>query len=197
MEPFCYTFCLTNTGSSLYRVDIHNEVCIEQWSEKYLLAFEQEKKCIETAAGKRKLKAVVFHVGGTSVKDMPGKEIVDILVCPDAAFVPEDLIPALESIGYRNLGECGRPGRYFLTKGYKPLETFYLHLCSKDHPVAKDQLLFKKILEENEALRHKYAYLKHLLEYAYPQDRNMYRELKGMFVEGVLGGYRHANDQNK
>ena len=64
-----------------------------------------------------------------------------------------------------------------MAKGEKPLETFYLHLCRKDHQVARDQLLFKRILEEDEAIRQKYVYAKHLLEYEFPENRNMYREL--------------------
>ena len=174
------------------RGDIHNEVWIEQWTEEYLRVFEQEKQNLIAAIDERGLKAEVYHVGGTAVRDMPGKEIIDILVCPDPAFAPEGLIPALESTGYRNLAECCRPGRLFLTKGDKPLETFYLHLCRKDHQVARDQLLFKKILEEDEAIRQRYTYTKHLLEYEFPENRNMYRELKGLFVEGVLSGYRLA-----
>ena len=136
-------------------------------------------------------------MGSTAVRDMPGKEIIDILVCPDPAFMPEDLIPALEGASYTNLGECGRPERFFLAKGDKPLETLYIHLCRRDHQVARDQLLFKRILEEDETIRQKYAYTKHLLEYEFPEDRNRYRELKGLFVQGVLSGYRLAAGESK
>ena len=179
------------------RGNIHTEVWIEQWTEEYLRVFGQEKQNIITAIDERELKAEVYHVGSTAVRDMPGKEIIDILVCPDAASATEDLIPALENIGYTNYGECGRPGRFFLTKGDKPLETFYIHLCRGDHQVAQDQLLFKRILEKNEAIRQKYAYTKHLLEYEFPEDRDMYRELKGLFVQGVLSGYRLAIDESE
>ena len=177
--------------------DIHNEVWIEQWTEEYLRVFSQEKQSITATIDERGFKAEVYHVGSTAVRDMPGKEIIDILVCPDPAFALKDLIPALESIDYTNYGECGRPGRFFLTKGDKPLETFYIHLCRRDHQVAQDQLLFNKILEEDEAIRQRYAYTKHLLEYEFSENRNMYRELKGLFVQGVLSGYRLAAGKSK
>ena len=57
---------------------------------------------------------------------MPAKPIIDILVCPDRDVSLEDCIPDLERIGYRNLGECGRPGRYFLSTGEEPGKTFYV-----------------------------------------------------------------------
>ena len=176
--------------------NIHNDVWIEQWTEDYLRVFEQEKQCITAAVTLSGLQAEIFHVGSTSVRDLPGKEIIDILVCPDTAFTPEAIIPALEGIGYTNLEECGRPGRYFLTKGNKPLETFYLHLCRRDHQVARDQLLFKRILAGSELLRRRYAYAKHLLAYQFSDDRNTYRALKGLFVEGVLSSYRYAIEQD-
>ena len=82
-----------------------------------------------------------------------------------------------------------------MVKGDKPLETFYLHLCLEDNQVARDQLLFKAILQGNAQIRQRYSYAKHLLEDLFPDDRNMYRELKGLFVEGVLSGYRFALEE--
>ena len=43
-----------------------------------------------------------------------------------------------------------------------------------------------------EFLRAKYRYTKHLLECEYPDNRELYREMKGMFISDVLGGYRQA-----
>ena len=172
--------------------DIHNEVRIAPWTQDCLSAFEREKRSIDAAGAGTGMKATIYHVGGTSVPGLAGKQIIDILVCPDSAFAPEALMPALESIGYTCLGECGRRGRLFLVRGDKPLDTFYLHLCSEDNPVARNQLLFKEILENNEIIRQRYADAKLLLESLFPEDRSIYRELKGLFIEGVLSGYRLA-----
>ena len=62
----------------------------------------------------------------TQPEGMPAKPIIDILVCPDRDVSLEDCIPDLERIGYRNLGEYGRPGRYFLSSGEEPGKTFYV-----------------------------------------------------------------------
>ena len=58
--------------------------------------------------------------------------------------------------------------------------------------MAKDQLTFKWIEGTNLTVRRKYKRLKILLADAFPDDREMYRELKGLFIEGVLSAYRQA-----
>ena len=172
--------------------DIHNEVWLAPWDPKWAHEFHMEKQCIVGSMMAEEHSAFVRHVGSTAIEGMPAKPIIDILVCPDRDVSLEDCIPDLERIGYRNLGECGRPGRYFLSSGEEPGKTFYLHLCYEDNPVAQDQLLFLEIMKESESLRAKYRYTKHLLECEYPDNREMYREMKGLFISGVLGGYRHA-----
>ena len=104
----------------------------------------------------------------------------------------EAIIADLERIGYKNLGDGGRAGRYFLSRGDKPNETFYVHLCYEDNQMAKDQLTFKWIEGTNLTVRRKYKRLKIMLADAFPDDRDMYRELKGLFIEGVLSAYRQA-----
>ena len=58
--------------------------------------------------------------------------------------------------------------------------------------MAKDQLTFKWIEDTNLTVRRKYKRLKILLADTFPDDREMYRELKGLFIEGVLSAYRQA-----
>ena len=171
---------------------IHNDVWLEPWTPEWLHEFHMEKQCIIGALIDDGGSVSVRHVGSTSIEGMSAKPIIDILVCPDRSVPLESCIPKLERIGYRNLGECGRPGRYFLSSGDEPGKTFYLHLCYEDNPVAQDQLLFQRLLRESVYLHARYRYTKHLLEGEYPDDRNMYREMKGLFIDGVLEGYRQA-----
>ena len=41
-------------------------------------------------------------------------------------------------------------------------------------------------------LRASYSYTKYMLACLYPHDRGKYRMMKGLFITGVLSGYRHA-----
>ena len=170
--------------------DIHNDVWLEEWTPEWSRAFHIEKQRITDTMIANGHHGCVRHVGSTAIEGMPAKPIIDILVCPDKAIPLEDCIPDLEHIGYRNLGECGRAGRYFLSISNGPGKTFYLHLCYDDNSVAQDQILFQKILKESELLRARYRYTKHMLEGVFSEERHMYRMVKGFFIDGVLAGYR-------
>ena len=77
------------------------------------------------------------------------------------------------------------------------------HHPDNDTPIAKNMESFpitraggtrraRRLLRESVYLHARYRYTKHLLEGEYPDDRNMYREMKGLFIDGVLEGYRQA-----
>ena len=159
------------------------------------MRFAQEKERIAEAIDRAGLSGEVLHVGSTSIEGMCSKPIIDILLCPDHKIPLETFLPVLEGCGYIDLGECGRPGRYFLVSGDKPNETFYVHLCYKDHQVAQDQLLFQQIERSNKVVASNYVELKLRLAEAFPEDRNMYRMLKGLYIESILDVWRSSNDQ--
>ena len=176
-------------------LSIHEAVYHVPWKDSWAVSFQKEKERILTALDAASHAADIYHVGSTSIVGMYSKPIIDILVCPGKDIPVEEVIPDLEQIGYLNLGDGGRQDRYFLSFGDKPNETFYVHLCHEDNQVAQDQLLFQKIERENETVRKKYARLKVLLSDVLPDDRVMYREIKGLFIEGVLSAYRQAVDE--
>ena len=169
---------------------IHRVTKMVPWQESWENTFETEKNLIAEAMASAKLSGHVYHIGSTSVKGMISKPIIDILVCPETGSAVEGFLPTLEEIGYTNLGECGRPGRYFMTKGDEDNKTFYLHLCHEDHQVAKDQKLFRFIETNDPVIFSQYMHLKQMLAAAFPLDRNIYRSVKSTFVEGVLSAYR-------
>ena len=173
-------------------VDIHREVYLVPWKKEWAHIFRMEKQNILSTLAASDHTADIRHVGSTSVREMIAKPISDIQICPDKHIPLEAIIADLERIGYKNLGDGGRVGRYFLSRGDKPNETFNVHLCYEDHQVAKDQLTFKWIESTNLTVHRKYKRLKVLLADAFPDDREMYRELKGLFIEGVLSAYRQA-----
>ena len=174
-------------------MDIHNDVILSPWQESWLREFHLEKQCLIGILQANEHDDEVFHVGSTSVKGMLSKPIIDILICPDDKTEPGIIASELEGFGYRNLGECGRPGRYFLVSGDKSNETFYVHLCYKDHQVAQDQLLFQQIERSNKVVASNYVELKLRLAEAFPEDRNMYRMLKGLYIESILDVWRSNN----
>ncbi len=174
---------------------IHDEVKLIPWQESWEDSFQKEKQQITEALGAAGFAAEIYHVGSTSVKGMVSKPVIDILVCPNGNTELEAAAAALEEIGYANLGECGRLGRCFLSKGTEPNETFYLHLCHRDHPVAKDQLLFQALERSVPEVFQNYISIKETAAELFPDDRNAYREMKGWYIDGVLGAARASGEK--
>lgn len=172
--------------------DIHNQVRLVPWQEEWGKVYHMEKQCIIGILFDLCGTVEVYHVGSTSVKGMISKPIIDILVCLDEKVSLEEAVAQLEKFQYRNLGECGKPGRYFLSSGDEPGKTFYLHLCHKNHPVAQDQLLFQELERNNPTIFSNYYMLKTELAALFPDNRMMYRRIKGMYIESVLSAYRMA-----
>ena len=175
---------------------IHDEVKLIPWQESWADSFQKEKQRITDAIGTAGLAAEVYHVGSTSVKGMVSKPVVDILVCPSESTGLNETAATLKEIGYANLGECGRPGRYFLSKGTDPNEMFYLHLCHRNHQVAKDQLLFQELERSVPEVFQNYISIKETAAELFPDDRNAYREMKGWYIDGVLGAARAAGEKD-
>ena len=101
-------------------IDIHNEVYLIPWKEEWAHIFLVEKQNILAALAASEHTADIRHVGSTSVRGMVAKPIIDIQICPDRGIPLEAIIADLEHIGYKNLGDGGRTGRYFLSRGDKP-----------------------------------------------------------------------------
>ena len=174
-------------------MDIHNDVILSPWQESWHREFHLEKQCLIGILQANEHDVEIFHVGSTSVKGMISKPIIDILICPDDKTEPGIIASELEGFGYRNLGECGRPGRFFLSSGDEPGKTFYVHVCHKSHQVAQDQLLFQKLLRTSPEIFKGYFHLKLVLADAFPEARFEYREAKGAYVNGILSAYRLGN----
>lgn len=171
----------------------HDKVTLIPWQESWTTVFEGERQRIEEAFCADAIAAKVYHIGSTSVRGMISKPIIDILVCPQGVFSLEETAAALEKMGYTNLGECGRPGRYFMSKGSVPNEAFYLHLCYENHQVVKDQLLFQKLERSVPEVFRNYIYIKRTAAELYSDDRDAYREMKGWYIDAVLAAARCAD----
>ncbi len=171
----------------------HDTVVITPWQSMWEDKFKKEKNIIEASLNECGLIGQILHVGSTSIQGMPSKPIIDILMLVDDSQAFEPYIEALCRSDYHYLGECGRPGRHFFSKGDLPNNSFYLHLCYQDNQVARDQLLFQKIERNDTTVFSNYMNMKYIAAAAFSEDRNMYRVLKGTFIDTVLHLYRDMN----
>lgn len=168
----------------------HTEVKLVPWSDQWVGLFEKEKVILEACLRKHGFEAKLLHTGSTSITGMISKPIIDILVLVEEGKQGA-AAEALKTLGMTNLGECGRPGRYFLSADTKEF-SYYIHVTTKDNQVAKDQLTFQRLEMENEVIRNGYIMEKLVVADMFPDDRNSYRLFKGGFIESVLAAYRQG-----
>lgn len=66
------------------------------------------------------------------------------------------------------------------------VRTHHLHLVAIDDPQWGNYLQFRDRLRADEALRIRYAMLKHTLQQQFAQDRKGYTAAKQEFIRGIL-----------
>ena len=166
--------------------EFHQRVEIVEYDENWPVRFEEEARKIKKAMKMLHAPYQIHHVGGTSVPGMASKPIIDILVTVGQEHIDTAASILNMSCDYYYFGECGRPGRIFMSKGASAQDAFYLHLTTKNNKVALDQLAFHDILMNHPALAAEYVRVKKAAAAKYPRDRGNYQNAKRPFIESVL-----------
>ncbi|MCH9621727.1 MAG: hypothetical protein S4CHLAM20_11530 [Chlamydiia bacterium] len=128
--------------------------------------FKKEKKIILDCLGTSCLQ--IEHIGSTSIKDMPAKCDLDILLVIDDLAKADKLV----EVGYDSRGEFNIPLRYFFSKNNEESKV-NLHVCEKDHGFVPLQLCFRDYLR------------------AHPDRAKEYAELKYEILKRTDAGKRH------
>lgn len=125
----------------------------------------------------------VEHVGSSSVPYYGGKPIIDIIAAVSLIDTFPERINDFIALGYSILGECGRPGRYFLTYNRGKTTLFHLHVVQKDSDYWRDLLSFRNFLRSNRKFSLKYHNFKCSLLRKYKNNRTFYRLAKGIWFD--------------
>lgn len=159
----------------------HTEVRLHLYDPRWVTEYEEEKSVLSGILVENGLTPEIHHVGSTSVPGMIAKQIIDMLVIlPDADAVREAVIVMIR-VGYTFLGDGGRSGRYFLSCDDSDFP-YYLHVTTAENRVAREQLLFREILRNSKEIMFDYMGFKQNAAEMYPDDRSMYRIVKGYFI---------------
>jgi len=129
----------------------------------------------------------IDHVGSTSVKNLPGKPIVDILISVKDWDSAAEIVNGLKDLNYYVSETCESTPRVFLTKYLAEGGVgFHIHICEPDQKWAQDMLAFKEELSEDKKLADDYATLKYKLAEAHSDDIESYSLGKKDFIELAL-----------
>lgn len=134
----------------------------------------------------------IEHVGSTSIRGLPGKPTIDILVGTAGAEVGPAVRQIMADLGYEHRGEMGVPGRNYFRKGATYPRGFNVHIVELDGELWNDNLLFRDYLRAHPQIAWEYAQLKErIVDAMAAQDASVaYGAGKAPFIEDVLADAR-------
>ena len=152
----------------------------EQWKRDFLMIKD------ELAAVLGQLAMRIEHVGSTSVEGLSAKPIIDIDIVIKDHTVFEEVVSALETIGYQHEGDLGVPGREaFKYDGKEHLRKHHLYVCTEDSPELKRHIAFRDYLRTHSDAMQEYSRIKEEGAKLYPYDIDRYIEYKSPFIEKI------------
>ena len=152
----------------------------EQWKHDFL----QIKAELANVLGQ--LAIEIEHVGSTSVQGLSAKPIIDIdIVIKDYSGL-ENVISALEKIGYQHEGNLGITGREaFKYDGKEHLRKHHLYVCPEDSQELRKHIAFRDYLKAHPDAVREYSRIKEEGAELYPNDIDRYIEHKSPFIEKI------------
>lgn len=128
--------------------------------------------------------ATIEHVGSTSVPGLAAKPVIDIDIVAHSRDAVMSSIRALETIGYRHVGDLDIPGREAMREPAND-PRHHMYVCARDAVPLIEHLTFRDYLRANPSKAAEYAALKRQLATRF-DDVNDYAEAKTDFVRACL-----------
>ncbi|MCR5798509.1 MAG: GrpB family protein [Lachnospiraceae bacterium] len=151
-----------------------------QWGQD----FRQIKNELKNALGDLALR--IEHVGSTSVQGLSAKPIIDIDVVIKDYTVFEDVVFALNKIGYRHEGNMGIEGREAFKYDNKDhLKKHHLYVCPQDSAELARHIAFRDHLRRDPEAVREYSMIKEKGAELFPYDIERYIEYKSPFIEKI------------
>lgn len=136
----------------------------------------------------------IYHVGSTSIPNMPAKPILDIVATAPALQDVEDMRPTLEELGGEWRGEFGIVGRRYVPFSSDGLSMIHLHLYGADHADPERMLWFRDWMRSHPDDAAEYAELKRACATKFGFDRLAYTEAKGPFIASIFAKIEGQRD---
>ena len=159
-----------------------NKYKFREYKNNYPKLYNKEKKKLENIIPN----AIIEHVGSTSVEELGGKGIIDILVA-----VPKKDIKKIRDkliiVKYVLSKTGGSKDRIFFSKDYGLLKKRRVHLSLTyiNSVTYKNAIKFREALRKNKELRDKYSFIKKEAISLGKKNKD-YREHKTEFIKEVL-----------
>lgn len=155
---------------------------IHPYSADWNSHFNDIKSVLDEAL--QRLDYSIEHVGSTAVPGLAAKPIIDIDIIFKDTKTFQQIRQALESIGYKYVGNQGIEDReVFKREGTSQddvLDTIkhHLYVCSAESPALKRHLITRDYLRNNEWAKTEYQQMKYALAEKAGQEQKKYAALK-------------------
>jgi GrpB-like predicted nucleotidyltransferase (UPF0157 family) len=150
--------------------------------------FAAERDALRRAIGPW-LRGEIEHIGSTAVPGMAAKPVIDMMAPVESLQASRPALERLAALGY-----CYAPYRedvmHWLCKPSPRHRTHHLHLVVAGSPLWEDRIAFRDALRADPAVARRYAELKERLAREHRDDREVYTDSKGPFIEFVLRSLR-------
>ena len=161
-------------------------VLVQPYNKAWKQNFIDIKAELQDALGE--LALAIEHVGSTSVDGLSAKPIIDIDVVIKEEML-DDVIWALQRIGYQHEGNLGIPGREaFKYDGKEHLQKHHLYVCPQDSAELRRHIAFRDYLRTHPEAVREYSRIKEEGASLYPLDMAKYIEHKSPFIERIYTG---------
>jgi len=153
-----------------------------EYKNNYPKLFEKEKEKLKKIIPSSKIE----HIGSTSVLNLGGKGIIDILI----SVTKKDLEKAKDKLVNSNYSLSktgGNKNRIFFEKeyGFFKKRKVHIHLTFVNSKICKEAIKFRNLLRKNKTLREKYSNIKQKAISLGKKNKD-YRDFKEKFVREVL-----------
>ncbi len=143
--------------------------------------FDVESKSVTDALGKNVV--AVHHIGSTAIPNIYAKPVIDLLVEVKDIIQVDGQHSAMESLGYKVMGEFGIPGRRFFRKdNHEGVRTHHIHIFEIASAQVERHLAFRDYMLAHPEDAQKYSELKRELARRYPQNIDKYMDGKDGFI---------------
>lgn len=160
-----------------------NNIQVVEHNDNWIHFFEQEESLIKCIL-QRYIKKI-YHIGSTSIPNMPSKPIIDILI----AVTDLDFIALIEKkliqLNYSKLNRSIIPYRSFFTSKTQDTINYNCHIYESGDPQVIRHCRFRDYLISHEKEATAYASLKQQLAAQYPTNIMEYAKGKNAFVRSI------------
>jgi GrpB-like predicted nucleotidyltransferase (UPF0157 family) len=174
---------------------VNEPIELHPYDPDWPAVFERERELIAPLFPVPPL--LIEHMGSTSIRGLPAKPIIDLIVLVDDVATARAAIPALEATGYSFWVDNPDTTKLYLVKGLPPAprRTHHLHIYD-DEPEVRRHLIFRDHLRSHPEAVAAYVALKEDLAMRYRDDREAYTEGKAVFIDEIVsraGGPARGN----